>query len=357
MAVYTIGIIDDDPTVQEVLKASLERENYQVVVGSSYDEALTFAKDKRFRAFLMDIQAFGRSGIELCRNIRSVEVHRHTPIICFTSQDDPQVLLGAFNAGADDFISKPINFVSLLARLKLQLQKTDYFLKLERAQQMLSRYLSPRVAHVALEYLETETVPAPVECQVAICFTDIRGFTALSETMDPGHLFDAVSRSLKRQVELVYKYGGYIDKFNGDGIMAVFDGEDMVLKSCLCALGILEDAANTKAGEEKFPIGIGIHVGRVMMGNIGSPDHLDYSVIGPAVNLAARLCGWAQPETIIVSGSVRDGVKPDAGLSFLDPKEVEIKGLSGSVQIFRLATERGRAKSSEVSTGLSAPNS
>jgi len=348
MGSYTIGIIDDDPSVLDVLKSFLERENYEVVVATSYDEALAFAKEKKpFHAFLMDIQVGGRSGIELCLNIRSLDAHRHTPIICFTSQDDPQVLLNAFNAGADDFISKPINFVSLLARLKLQLQKTDYFLKLERAQQMLTRYLSPRVASVALEYSQTKEIPAPVECQVAICFTDIRGFTALSETMDPGKLFSSVSGSLKRQVELVYKYGGYIDKFNGDGIMAVFDGEDMVLKSCLCALGILEDASST-AGEEKFPIGIGIHVGRVMMGNIGSPDHLDYSVIGPAVNLAARLCGWAQPETIIVSDSVRAAVKPDSGLSFLDPKEVVIRGVKGSVQIFRLATERGRATSGEV---------
>jgi adenylate cyclase len=349
MGSYTIGIIDDDPSIQDVLKSFLERENYQVVVATSYDEALAFAKEKKeFHAFLMDIQVGGRSGIEFCRNIRSLEGHRHTPIICFTSQDDPQVLLSAFNAGADDFISKPINFVSLLARLKLQLQKTDYFLKLERAQQMLTRYLSPRVASVALEYSQTKEIPAPVECQVAICFTDIRGFTALSETMDPGQLFSAVSGSLKRQVELVYKYGGYIDKFNGDGIMAVFDGENMVLNSCLCALGILEDASSTTAGEEKFPIGIGIHVGRVMMGNIGSPDHLDYSVIGPAVNLAARLCGWAQGETIIVSGSVRDAVKPEAGLSFLDRREVEIRGVKGSVQIFRLAAERDRAKSVDV---------
>jgi adenylate cyclase len=342
MGQYTIGIIDDDPSVQDVLKAFLERESYRVTVSSSYDEALALAKDKekRFDAFLMDIQVGGRSGIELCHNIRALELHRHTPIICFTSQDDPQVLLSAFNAGADDFISKPINFVSLLARLKLQLQKTDYFKKLERAQAMLSRYLSPRVANVALEYSQTETVPAPVECNVAICFTDIRNFTARSEEMDPGELFKAVSENLARQVEIVYKNGGYIDKFNGDGIMAVFDGEDMVLKSCRCALEILEHASRSNTGEDKFPIGIGIHVGRVMMGNIGSPDHLDYSVIGPAVNLAARLCGFAQSGTIIVSASVRDAVKSHDGLSFLDRREERMRGVSESVQIFRLVAEK-----------------
>jgi len=122
--------------------------------------------------------------------------------------------------------------------------------------------------------------------------------------------------------------------------MAVFDGDDMVVNSCRCALGILKDASSSTSGGEKFPIGIGIHVGRVMMGNIGSQDHLDYSVIGPAVNLAARLCGHAQPETIIVSSSVRDAVKDQQGLRFLDPREVDIRGARDTVQIFRLVAER-----------------
>ena len=348
MAEYTIGVVNDDPSIQQILKSFLETEGYRVVMSAHCEDAVTLARSKRFDAFLIDVEVDGGSGIELCRVIRSIETHKRTPIICFTDQDNPDVLPKAFDAGADDFIAKPINFVSLLARLKLQLQKTDYFLKLERARQMLRRYLSPRVANIAEEYSETGKVPPPQERLVAICFTDIRGFTALSETMDPSQLFKSVSGYLQRQVELVYRYGGYVDKFNGDGIMAVFDGDDMAVKSCFCALSIMKDASRSNPGEEKFPIGIGIHAGRVMMGNIGSPDHLDYSVIGSAVNLAARLCGYAQPETIIVSSSVRDAVRSTDGLIFVDPREVHIRGVSGPVQIFRLATENARAQGNET---------
>src|SRR4029434_5969481 len=134
MGAYTLAIIDDDPVIQEVLKAFLEREHYRVVVANSYKEVLTEAaeaKKKRFDAFLMDIHVAGRSGIEFCRDIRSLKDYEHTPIICFTSQDDPQVLLSAFKAGADDFISKPINYISLLARLKLHLKKSEYSSTLE----------------------------------------------------------------------------------------------------------------------------------------------------------------------------------------------------------------------------------
>ena len=345
MTAYTIGIVDDDTSIRELLKTFLEREDYRVVTASSYEEALVLASETPLDAFLMDIEIGNHSGIDLCRSIRSIEAHYRTPIICITGQDYPEILLNAFNAGADDFIGKPINLVSLLARLKLQLQKTDYYLKLERARQMLRRYLSPRVANLAEEYSETGNIPAPEERQVSICFTDIRGFTALSETMDPGQLFAALSGHLRRQVELVYRYGGYVDKFNGDGVMAVFDGHDMVEKCCLCALSIMEDASRSTPGEEKFPLGIGIHTGRAMIGNIGSPKHLEYSIIGPTVNLAARLCGYAQPGTIVVSDAVCKAIGPGTDLVFMDTREVQIRGVSGLVPIFRLGVEKARAQS------------
>jgi class 3 adenylate cyclase len=288
MAEYTICIVNNDPANQETLKGFFAGEGYLAVTACNCKEALALARENRFDAFLIDLEIDSGNGIALCRSIRALEIPKRTPIICFTDQDNPDVLPNAFNAGADDFVAKPINSVSLLARLKLQL-------KLERARQMLRQYLSPRVASIVEEWSETGKDPEPEERQVAICFTDIRGFTALSETMDPSQLFKSVSGYLRRQVELVYKFRGYIDKFNGDGIMAVFDGGNMVVDACHCALRILQDASRSNPGEGKFPIGIGIHVGRVMMGNIGSQDHLEYSCVGQAVNLAARLCGHADP--------------------------------------------------------------
>lgn len=344
MGGYTIGVVDDDQSIRDLLTTFLQDEDYRVITAANCSDALALAREHRFDAFLMDIEINGDSGIELCRKIRSLEAHEHTPIICITGrQDYPDILLSAFDAGADDFIGKPINLVSLLARLKSQLQKTDYFQKLERAKQMLRRYLSPRVADIAEAYSETGSVPAPEERPVAICFTDIRGFTAMSESMDPSRLFASLSGHLRRQVELVYKYGGYVDKFNGDGIMAIFEGPDMVEKCCRCALSIMTEASGYNPEEDALPIGIGIHTGRVMMGNIGSSEHLDYSIIGATVNLAARLCGYAQPETIIVSGAVRNAVGTSEDLVFLEPREVHVRGVSGLVQIFNLVV--GKAKS------------
>jgi adenylate cyclase len=341
---YTIGVVDDDVSIRELLTTFLEDENYRVITATNCNDALRLACEHHVDAFLMDIEIGGDSGIELCRNLRSIKAHERTPIICITGQDYPDILLSAFDAGADDFIGKPINLVSLLARLKSQLQKMDYFQKLERARQMLRRYLSPRVADILEEYSETGNIPLPEERQVTICFTDVRGFTALSEVMDPALLMASLSEHLRRQVELVHKYGGYVDKFNGDGILAVFDGAGMVEKCCRCAVSIMEEASRGNPGLREFPIGIGIHTGRVMVGNIGSPEHFDYSIIGATVNLAARLCGYAQPETIIVSSAVRDAIEPDSELVFQNGRDVQMRGVTGKVRIFKLVVQKSQAQ-------------
>ena len=335
-----IAVVDDEEGIRDVLKVFLEDEGYRVSTCTNTSEILTIAHEEPVDAFIVDIEIRGEDGVDLCRKLRAIETHGRTPILCITGNDSPDILLRAFNAGADDFLQKPMNMVSLLTRLRIQLQKTDYFNKLERARLMMQRYLSPRVAMLAEEYSETGKVPVPEERQVAICFTDIRGFTALSESMDPVQLFASLSAHLREQIETVYKFGGYVDKFNGDGLMAVFDGDEMVQKCCLCALSIMEETtrANPKGSStgEKFPIGIGIHTGRVVIGNIGSETHLDHSAVGTNVNLAARLCGYAQSEAIIVSDAVREMMQSTPGIAFIDPREVQIRGVSNLVKIYRL---------------------
>jgi class 3 adenylate cyclase len=107
----------------------------------------------------------------------------------------------------------------------------------------------------------------------------------------------------------------------------------------------MEEASRSNPGLREFPIGIGIHTGRVMVGNIGSPEHFDYSIIGATVNLAARLCGYAQPETIIVSSAVREAIGADSGLIFQNGRDVQIRGVTGKVRIFKLAVEKSQVQS------------
>lgn len=340
-----IAVVDDEAAIRDVISAFLQTENFSVLTASDSAGLLKLARENPVDAFIVDIEIRGDSGIDLCRSIRSMEMYDRTPIICITGNESPEILVNAFSAGADDFILKPMNLVALLTRLRIHLQKTDYFNKLERARQMMKRYLSPRVASLAEEYSETGKIPTPEERLVSICFTDIRGFTALSETMDPVELFASLSSHLSAQIDTVYRFGGYVDKFNGDGLMAIFDGPDMVEQCCLCALSVMEEATRSKGRpSEKFPIGIGIHTGRVVVGNIGSRQHLDHSAIGPNVNLAARLCGYAQPETIIVSDAVREALGGSKAVEFVDSRDVQIRGVSNLVKIYSLVSGKARIR-------------
>jgi adenylate cyclase len=185
----------------------------------------------------------------------------------------------------------------------------------------------------------TGTLPPPQEQDLAICFTDMRGFTAFSEDREPAHLFSLVSAVLADQVHIIHEFGGYVDKFGGDGVMSIFEGPDMVLQSCLCALRILESARLKDAGltEQAHGFGVGIHVGRAVVGNIGSPEHLDFSAVGSAVNLAARLCGQAQAMSIVVSKAVRDAVDSDPRLKFHSERAVSIRGMKGPVKVYTLS--------------------
>jgi class 3 adenylate cyclase len=317
----------------------LTLEGYAVEEAASGEEAIALACAKRMDAFLLDMEMPRMSGVEVCRAIRKIDHYQTTPIIFVTGVEENWGLAEAFNAGADDLISKPPNIHIIRARIKGHLKRMEYFQGLERARGVLKQYLSRRTLEVVETTSLTGTLPPPEEREIAICFTDMRNFTAFAEEMEPNKLFNLVSSLLAQQVDIVHKHGGYVDKFGGDGMMAIFDGPQMVLQSCICALDILhsEGIQNAVIADEIRRFGIGIHTGRAVIGNIGSPEHLDYSAIGNSVNLAARLCGQAEATSIVVSKAVRDAVAGDSRLRFHSERSVAIRGVRDPVTIYTLS--------------------
>ncbi len=123
--------------------------------------------------------------------------------------------------------------------------------------------------------------------------------------------------------------GGSVDRFGEDGVMATFDGPAAPERACYCALGILKA---TREHQENgaavlLPVGIGVHRGLVFLGNIGTEEHLNYSAIGETVDIAARLCGFADALSIVVSDSVVDSIREHPGLVFAAPRHVDVRGL------------------------------
>lgn len=334
-----ILVVDDQATIRKIVHGVLVNNGAQVLEADSAEEAIRIAGEQCVNAFLLDIQLQDTNGIELCRALRRDDKYRNTPVMYVTSMDERQTLQQALEAGGDDFIHKPIDPVILRARLSNLFQKTEYLRQIELMSLSLHRYVSPRTEEMARIYARTGVLPPPRNHEVSVLFTDVRDFTELTQQLEPDALFHALSEQLATQVGLVYTHGGYVDKFAGDGMMAVFDGDDMTLRSCLCALDILEFSKSRveSRGEKINQLGMGIHTGHAMIGNLGSSEHLDYTLVGGTVNLAARLCGVADRLSIIVSQSVRDALSDDPRVRFSGEQRATMRGFEEPISIYVLS--------------------
>lgn len=332
-------MVDDHRFSRTVLSRILNAAGYRVEVAKSALEALELVRSHEPDAFILDTEMPGMDGIELCWRLREQARFRVTPILVCTTNEDRYLLRSAFTAGCDDFLVKPLEPLLVVARLGGLLKKSDYYKQLERIRADLARYVSPRIRKlIERRAADQSASPPPQQREVCILFSDIRGFTALSQSIEPTELFRAVSQHLGTQVECVYTHHGYVDKFGGDGVMAVFDGEEMAYDACRCALDIMERVSTLPplSDDSPVPVGVGIHAGPVVIGNIGSGDHLDYTAIGETVNVAARLCGHADPMTIIVSEAVHDRVAGASELAFGKGESVIIRGLGMPVTLYHL---------------------
>jgi len=178
---------------------------------------------------------------------------------------------------------------------------------------------------------------------VVLFFSDIRGFTPMSETMSPDAIATLLTEYFTEMVEVVFEHGGTLDKFMGDAIMALWGApmahEDDADRAMSCALDQLEalERLNTKWKEQGRPelgIGIGINFGEVFAGNIGSDRRLEYTVIGDAVNTASRLCSSAGPNEILISEPFFEQLKRPPNVETLDP--IQVKGKSKKVPVYRV---------------------
>jgi adenylate cyclase len=326
-------IVDDEKEIRDFVANVISDAGFTPLMAADADSATKMLRSVPIDLFLLDIDLGGTNGLSLCRTIRLED--EVTPVIFVTGSDT--TTSAAFAAGCDDLVSKPIEPAVLIARMRGHIQRTDYARQLKRTHEMLEHYVSRRTREVVERAAAGGTIPSTVESEVTVMFTDVRGFTALSEVMAPDSLFTLLSSQLAAQVHLVHEFGGYVDKFGGDGLMAVFDSEDMAARACQCALKIMENANQGTLNDEGLrQLGIGINKGRAIIGNIGSHEHLDYSVIGTTVNLAARLCGIASPMTIVVAGTVRDAAAEHPRLNFGNKREVTIRGIHEPVVVYSL---------------------
>jgi adenylate cyclase len=172
--------------------------------------------------------------------------------------------------------------------------------------------------------------------EVAILFADIRGYTAFSEKRDPELVVEILNFYFQRLADLVAAHHGDIDKYVGDQIMANFHGAEMARDSVACSLAIQDVMIELAAQNPEWglDIGIGVDMGDVVMGAMGSKERMDYTVLGDHVNLAARLCSYAAARQTIISDDVagKIGDLPEFRLEGLEP--IKVKGKTGALKVY-----------------------
>lgn len=341
-------VADDDPINVEVLRAQLEPEGYTVRTARDGQEALDALRaDESFDGVLLDVMMPRMTGPEAAERIRERHPHGTLPILMLTAKSRAEDVVTGMRAGASDYIGKPFHREELLHRLDAHMQTM-------RTARAFRRFVpADFLALLGVERFEALRAGMGQKHEVTVLFTDVRNFTTRSELLGPEGTFRFINGCLEVFEPIVRAHGGFVDKFIGDAIMAIFPGDPSRAIAAANALHAAVATFNRGQSTAKMPlaIGVGIHRGTVVLGTVGGAERLEVTAIGDAVNVAARLEALTKPlgaSTIVsedVVGPDRTGVRRVGA--------VRVKGRNAPVELFELldsiadAGERAEKEASE----------
>jgi signal transduction histidine kinase/class 3 adenylate cyclase/response regulator of citrate/malate metabolism len=348
----TILVVDDNPDLRAYVSRILRQVGYQVVMARNGEEGFRMAQERRPQLIVTDLMMPMVSGLDLIRMIRDSADLKGTPIILLTAKADEMTRIEGAERGADGYLSKPFNDRELLAEVRnlLALKANEQRvveLNTYLTESVLKRFLPPAMVQKAAKgELSLDLRPEPR--LITILFSDIVGFTQLANTLRSRRVAELLNEYLEAMTHAVFDNGGTVDKFMGDAILALFGAPEELtpneqvrraiaaarqmhlslhqLNQRWKALGIVGDQ-----GPPPVQFRCGIHQGTAVVGMFGGSERSDYTAIGPAVNIAARLQEAAEPNSILVSAAVADYLEDDAITKFIP---LQLKGIDETVLTF-----------------------
>ena len=329
-----ILVVDDTPANVKLLVDVLTAKGYTALAAVNGEEALAMVAQHAPDLVLLDIMMPGLSGYEVCKQLRANPDTALLPVVLCTSLDPQQERIKGIEAGADDFVSKPINRPELLARVKSLLriktlqdevkaqaqQIAQWNLTLEQRVQeqvgqidrlgRLKRFFSPQLAEAIVaggeDMLKTH------RREISVVFIDLRGFTAFTDQAEPEEVMEMLHAFHASMGRIVVEHGGTLERFAGDSVMVFFNDPVVMERPAEAAvrMALAMQQAFPALGAEwrkrgfELGLGCGIAQGYATLGQIGFEGRWDYAAIGSVTNLAARLCAEATAGQILVDRKI-----------------------------------------------------
>ena len=320
-------LIDKSHLTQKAMGMIFKRKNIHILFSKTPEDALERLKHQVIDAVLLDIELQDVLGINFCNTIRNL--YPNLPTIIMTAMTSPDILVKTFTAGADDFVNKPPNTKILLQRLANSVARREAEKHNTHLMKQLESYIPTSAINEIAKPSGVKTINA------ALLFSDMRGFTVATFDHAVEKVFNGINEAMTMQSLVIREFGGYVDGFAGDGMLAVFDTPDCCARACQAATKIIQIARRTKVDIwDPLPIGIGINYGEVLRGDLGSENRRAHTVIGSTVNVSARLCGVAKAMEAVCSEFVLEQVGSD--FKFKEPMSVQLKGVPAPINAYPL---------------------
>jgi adenylate cyclase len=359
-----ILVVDDNETNRDIITTRLKTHGYETLQAADGEDALAVVEQHRPDLVLLDVMMPNLDGIETCRRLKGDHTFPFLPIILVTARVDSKDIVAGLDAGADEYLTKPVDQAALVARVRsvlrvkalhdqVQAQAADLAtwnrtLEQRVAQQVaeierigrLKRFLSPQIAQLVSS--GDERVLESHRREVTVVFCDLRDFTAFAETAEPEEVIAVLRDYHSALGALIDKFEGTVERFAGDGIMVLFNDplpcEAPWTRAVQMAVAMRDEvaklAANWRTHGHDLGFGIGIAHGFATLGCIGFEGRFQYSATGTVANLASRLCDQARNGQILVDAKVHAEVEPLVELE--SAGELELKGFRRPVKAFNV---------------------
>lgn len=313
-------VAEDNRDSRELVNDILVNLGYTAILAADGKAALEYISTDPPDLVILDVNMPEMDGFEVCAALKRNPATAKIPVIMLTAQVDIESRVTGLGLGADDYLPKPFHPRELIARIETRLRAKEETDSLRAQREQIRQTFERFVAHEIVEQLledPTRIKLGGAETTVTVLFADLEGFTTLAEHADPARLLEILNSYHSLLVRHIKTNGGTVDKFLGDGVMALYNTPlpqpDHALRAVRTALNIRDAlAVHYRQFEPMFRLAVnfGIHSGPAIVGNIGTPDLMDFTAIGDTVNLASRLQGLSDNSEITVSEETFRLVEP-----------------------------------------------